>query len=94
MEVSDLVAELFASGRIVDAIVVLMLIECAALISLRKKSGSGLATAALVTNLAAGASLLMSLRAALIGSPWQIVSLWLVLALLAHLADLKIRWAT
>jgi hypothetical protein len=83
---------MFASGRIVGAIVVLMLIECVVLISLHKKSGIGLPAVAVVTNLAAGASLLLSLRAALIGSPWQTVSVWLVVALFAHLADLKMRW--
>jgi hypothetical protein len=87
------VAELFASGRIVDAIVVFMLIECAVLVALRNKSSSGISGAALTTNLAAGASLLLSLRAALIGSPWQMISMWLLLALLAHVADLKMRWA-
>jgi hypothetical protein len=87
------VAELFASGRVVDAIVAFMSIECALLMYLRKKSGRGPTGAALVTNLAAGAALLLSLRAALLGSPWQIISLWLVLALLAHAVDLKIRWA-
>lgn len=93
MGVSHQVAELFASGRIVDAIVVFMLIECAVLIALRNKSSSGISTAALTTNLLAGAALLLSLRAALIGSPWQMVSIWLLLALFAHVADLKMRWA-
>jgi hypothetical protein len=87
------VAELFASGRAVDAIVFLMIIEYAALIFLCKKLNCGASTAAWLANFSAGAGLLMSLRAALIGSPWQIVAIWLLLALFAHLADLKIRWA-
>ena len=86
-------AELFASGRIVDGIVVLMLVEYAMLLSLRKKFGRGLSAAALLTNLAAGAALLLSLRACLMGAPWQIISLWLMLALLAHVGDLRMRWA-
>jgi hypothetical protein len=36
---------------------------------------------------------MLSLRAALVGRPWQIISFWLILALLGHAADLKIRWA-
>ena len=70
-----------------------MLIEFAVLAFLRKKTGSGVPTAALVTNLAAGAALLLSLRAALLGLRWQVVSVWLILALMAHVADLKVRWA-
>jgi hypothetical protein len=93
MEALCQVAEYFASGRVIDAIVVFMSIECALLIYWRKKSGRRLSSAALVTNLAAGAALLLSLRAALLGSPWQIIAFWLALAFLAHLADLKIRWA-
>ncbi len=85
--------ELFASGRIIDIIVAFMLIECLVLIVWRKQSGSGLSVSALVANLAAGAAMMLSLRAALLGRPWQIISLWLILALLAHAADLKIRWA-
>ena len=85
--------ELFASGRVVDIIVAFMLIECLVLIVWRRQTGSGLSVSALVTNLAAGAALMLSLRAALVGAAWQIISLWLILALLAHAADLKIRWA-
>ncbi len=86
-------ADLFASGRVVDAIVVFMMIEYAVLIFLRRRSGGGLAAFSLIANLAAGAALLLSLRAALVGARWQIVSLWLLFALLAHAADLKLRWA-
>jgi hypothetical protein len=86
------VKELFASGRVIDILVAFMLIECVALIVWRRQTGSGPSVSALVTNLAAGAALMLSLRAALVGSPWQIISLWLILGLLAHAADLKIRW--
>jgi hypothetical protein len=87
------VAELFASGRVVDGIIVLMLIEAAVFSLLRKKSGRKASIRALLTNLSAGAALLLSLRAALTGSTWQVVSIWLLAALLAHVADLKMRWA-
>jgi hypothetical protein len=70
-----------------------MLLELAALILLRRKSGSGPSIASLAINMAAGAALLLSLRAALTGARWQMVSVWLLLALFAHLADLKMRWA-
>jgi hypothetical protein len=93
MQVSGQVADLFASGLAIDAIVLFMIIEYAALFFLCKKFNRGASTPALLANGFAGAALLLSLRAALIGSSWQIISLWLLLALFAHLADLKIRWA-
>ncbi len=85
-------AELFASGRVIDCIMLLMLMELAALILLRRKSPTGASIVALATNMLAGAALLLSLRAALTGSRWQVVSMWLLLALFAHVADLKMRW--
>jgi hypothetical protein len=38
--------------------------------------------------LLAGLFLLLALRTALIGSSWQVVALWLLAALIAHLIDL------
>jgi len=86
------VTEAFATGRIVDAILGLMLLELMVLIIVRKKTGRGLSTGQLVVGLAAGAALLLALRAALAGQPWQGVALWLIVALAAHMLDLKLRW--
>jgi hypothetical protein len=87
-----LMADLFATGRIVDAVVVLMLLELIILTWVRKKTHGGVPMPALLTNLAAGAALLMSLRAALVDDRWQVVALWLIAALIAHVLDLKMRW--
>jgi hypothetical protein len=38
-------------------------------------------------------ALLLALRAALIGLAWQLVSMWLIAALLAHMLYLKLRWS-
>jgi hypothetical protein len=46
----------------------------------------------LVANLAAGAGLLMALRAALTHAGWEMTILWLLVALAAHVADLASRW--
>jgi hypothetical protein len=81
-------AELFASGRIVDLIVALMVLEGLALMTWRRWSGRGPRALDLVLNLAAGAALLLALRAALTGSAWPWVALPLTLALPLHLADL------
>ncbi|MEN0073943.1 MAG: hypothetical protein AAGC69_06150 [Paracraurococcus sp.] len=83
---------LFSSGRVVDLALGLMLIEAVALLALRRSRGGGLAPAALLTFLLAGAGLLLALRAALVGAAWEWIALPLILALLAHLADLALRW--
>ncbi len=85
------VAELFATGRVVDCILVLMLIESIALILIGRKARRRMSGAHVFVNLGAGAALLLALRAALLGSPWQWISLWLVAALVAHLLDLRYR---
>ncbi len=85
-------ADLFASGRIVDGVVALMFLELMVLTLVRKKTHRGVPMPSLLTNLAAGAALLMSLRAALVDDRWQVVALWLIAALIAHVLDLKMRW--
>jgi hypothetical protein len=87
------VAELFAGGLLIDGIVLLMLFELLVLLVLRSKSQRALTTPLLITNLGSGAALLMTLRAALTGARWQMLALWLIVALCAHVIDLKLRWA-
>jgi hypothetical protein len=45
-----------------------------------------------MVSLAAGAALLLALRSALAGQAWEGVALWLIVALAAHVLDLKLRW--
>lgn len=85
-------SDLFASGRIVDGILMLMLVEIFVLALVRNKARRGLSLYALMSNLGAGAALLLALRAALTDHRWQMVALWLVIALIAHAADLGVRW--
>jgi hypothetical protein len=85
-------AELFASGRIVDLILGLMALEAVVLLAYRSKTGKGVAPVDLLVNLASGVFLFLALRAALTGAPWTTVSLWLVPGLLSHLVDLARRW--
>jgi preprotein translocase subunit SecG len=93
MEVPAAVAELFASGRPIDCILILMLLELVVLALIRRSTQGGLKVTPLLTNLGAGAALLMSLRAALTRQTWQIITVWLIVALVAHAVDLKLRWA-
>lgn len=74
----------FASGRIVDAILLLVLLE--ALLFVRLRGGL-----ALLPNLAAGACLLLALRAALTGATATVLGLCLALAGIAHGLDVARR---
>lgn len=83
---------LFQSGRIVDLLMVLMTLEAALLWGYRRSTGRGVPLFGLLANLAAGAGLLMALRAALTHAGWEMTILWLLVALAAHVADLASRW--
>lgn len=87
-------ADFFSTGRIVDLILGLMVIECLFLFAWWRLTGRGLAPGALAANLASGACLLMALRGALTGVGWGWIALCLMAALLAHCADLRRRWVT
>ncbi len=84
-------AELFQTGRIVDVILALMLVEAVVLSALFAKRGRGIAPLPLVLNFAAGAALLLALRAALLHSDWRAVALWLIAAFAGHLGDMLLR---
>ena len=84
-------AGLFASGRVVDVILALVVLEGVALIVLQRIRGHGPRLAILLPNLLSGAFLLLALRAALAGAWWGWIGLCLTGALLAHLADLLPR---
>ena len=85
-------AELFASGRIIDLILGLVVVEVMALALWRRWSGTGPGLGGLAANLASGGFLLLAVRAALVDAAWQWVALALLGSLLAHLADLYGRW--
>jgi hypothetical protein len=84
--------KLFASGRVVDCILVFMAIECIVLIAVHRSSRAGPSPGEIIVSLSAGAALLLALRAAVIGSAWPMVAIWLGVALIAHLGDLRLRW--
>ena len=89
----DAMAALFASGRIVDAILALVALEAVALLVWRRMRGHGPSASALLVNLASGAALMLAVRAALTGAAWTVVALFLLglVALVAHGADLALR---
>jgi hypothetical protein len=83
--------EFIASGRVVDLALLLMSIEATLLILLFRRRGEGTAALDLVPSFAAGACLLLALRAALTDAPGGWIALALVAALPAHLLDLYRR---
>ena len=85
-------AEFFASGRFIDLILLLMALEGLGLLLLWRVRACGIPPAALVLILASGACLLLAVRAALTDAGWVWVWLFVTVALVVHLADLRQRW--
>lgn len=88
-----LLAELFADGTLPALIAGLVALEALLLFILWRRRGVGIAPRALFGSLVSGACLMLAVRAALIEAPWQHVAAWLILSLVAHLADLALRWS-
>lgn len=80
---------LFESGLIVDLILLVFAVE--AIVAFAWLRPSGRAASGLAATLAAGACLLLGVRAALVGSDWRWVAFWIGLSLPFHLADLASR---
>ncbi len=85
-------AELFASGRLVDIILALVVVEAALLTLYWRRRRRGVSPVDLLPNLCAGTFLLLALRATLAGSEWTVACACLAAAGLAHLVDLGRRW--
>lgn len=84
--------DFISSPRVAELALLLLLAEALVLWQLHRRGRAGFAPAALWPMLVAGACLLLALRAALAGAAWSWLALWLSLALLAHLFDLRRRW--
>lgn len=85
-------AELFASGLIIDLILIGVIAECLAFWLYRRLTGRGPGLTALFPTILAGAGLMLALRASLTGQQgWVWIAVPLFVALLAHLWDLALR---
>ena len=87
---SDLFEPLFASGQIIDWILLAVAVEAALIALISRGSRRGLLTA-LAPTLASGALLMLSVRLALVQSWWGWIAAALALALVSHLLDLWLR---
>jgi len=88
METSAMMRALYASGHVIDLVLVLVAVEFAVLAWRRRSPRPGAAAIDTALALAPGVCLLLALRAALTGAPWTHVAAWLAAALPVHVADL------
>ena len=86
-------SNLFADGGIVDWILALMVVEAGLLAVLHSRKLPGLPLMEGISVLAGGAALLMALRCALRGTAWVTIAIWRLVALGAHVWDLRSRIA-
>jgi hypothetical protein len=86
-----MLAKLFASGRIIDWIVLLLALEWVSVLVAQRVLKRPLGSLAILVGLCAGLALLLALRESLLGAPWQAIAAWLAAAFVAHILDMHIR---
>jgi hypothetical protein len=86
-------AGLFASGRIVDLILIFTVFEVALLSAYRRRTGQGVRLRDLAPNMLSGMCLLLALRCSIADAWWGWVGLCLFGSLIAHAMDLYRRWS-
>jgi len=86
-------ADWFASGRMIDAILLLIAIEVPVLFWLARRAGADRPLLRSCAMLVPGAALMLALRAALLDGPWWHVAAWLTVAGLAHVLDIRLRFS-
>ena len=80
--------ELIASGRIVDIMLAVFVLEIGALLVFKRRE---IRLLPLLANIGAGGSLMLALRAALTDAGWLWIAAWLIAALVFHVWDLSFR---
>jgi len=83
-----LLSELFASGRIVELILAVLVIEWLLMSFIYFYKGKGIAPLHFLIHALPGVFIFLALRAALHEQGWQMIGLFLGLSFIAHLADL------
>ena len=83
--------ELIRTGRIVDLMLIFVALEVAAMLAYRFRTGRGIAPLPMLLNVGAGGSLMLALKATLIGADWRWIAVCLIGALFFHTADLVQR---
>ena len=78
-------------GGLIDAIIVITLLELAVLLAYHHQTKRGLAPRDYLLNVLSGLSLMMALRCTVAGSVWYVTALFLMAAGLAHVTDIALR---
>ena len=86
------VINFIVDARMIDGVIGLVAVEAAIVVAVRVMLGRGPELAPFISNLCAGAFLLLATRNALAGESSYWISACLVAALVAHLLDLAGRW--
>jgi hypothetical protein len=88
----DFFSVFFQSGHVAHLILVVMAIEAFVLIIVYKKTKRGMRPSRIIMSLAAGAALVLALRAALTGEGWMWIAVALTISFLVHIVDMYWRW--
>ncbi|MEE4300309.1 MAG: hypothetical protein V2J24_12780 [Pseudomonadales bacterium] len=80
-----------ADGTIVTVVMFVLLVEIVVLGLRRLRTGRGLPLPQLLANAAAGGSIALALRSALVGEGVFMIGFWLVVGGIAHGTDLTLR---
>lgn len=83
---------MLVSPPVIDLILLAVLAEGAGLLVLYRVSGRGIPPGVLLPNLVAGGCLFLAIRLVLSDAAVYWVALTLVVALIAHLTELVLRW--
>ena len=89
---NEALAQFFLSGRVVDVAIAITLLEGLALAVYHRATGRGVAPRNFAINMVSGLCLMMALRAALTGSSWMMVALFLSASGAVHAVDIWRRW--
>ena len=89
---SEVLAQWFLNGRVVDLAIAITVVEGAALTAYHRSTGRGVHPRDFAVNMGSGLCLMLALRFALTGANWTIVALCLSASGVAHAFDLWRRW--
>ena len=79
------------SGELIDVIIVITLLEAAALMAYHHQTKRGLPPRDYLLNVMSGLCLMLALRCCVFSSGWQLIALFLTGAGVAHVADIAQR---
>ena len=78
-------------GGLVDTIIAITLVEAAVLLAYHRQTKRGLKPRDYLLNVVSGLCLMLALRCTINSSSWYFVAAWLMLAGVAHVADVALR---